>query len=291
MRKERRLQLLEILRALGRKRFGMSAKGVRPHAHNIKQTGPRVLGSIEAIRQIADPLAAAPGVGWVRDPLSGLLTRSCANHNIVVLDGLSALAKWTQYGHASQGGSIRYLGVGTGYTTPTKNDAALETQLEIGEIDSWDNTNIDSDPAVEIATLMFLTSEANGDLTEAGLFATIGGIMFCRGLFGIGYITNATKAATCVIESVGNALVSGEMVKITGVAGMTELNNNDYFIDPITSDTFGLYLDAALTTPVDSSGFTTYTDASPNTATWKKVIPKTVAEILTVNYSLTFPAE
>jgi hypothetical protein len=295
MKKEKRLLLLDILKRIGRRRTA-SCRTMRPSANRIDQIGPKILGRIQAIRQIANPDSEAPGAGWHRDPFSGLWSRACANHNIVVLAGLSALAKWSQYGHADQGGSIRYLGVGTGYTTPSKSDTSLEAQLEIAEIDSWDNTNIDSDPVVEIATLMFLVDEANGDLMEAGLFQAIPaspstGVMFCRGLFGMGLITNATKASPCVIESIGHGLAAGEKVKITGVSGMTELNDEDYFIDALTEDTLGLYSDAALATPVDSSAFTDYTDASPNTATWKVIIPKTTAEILTVNYSLTLPAE
>ena len=293
MRKEKRRRLLELLKVLARKRN--AGRQARPAIH-IHQAGRPILGKIGAVRHIADPQAQAPGPGWKRDPRNGLLTRSRENHNIVVLVGLAALAKWTQYGHEDQGGSIRYLGVGTGYTTPTKSDVSLEALLEIGEIDSWDNTNIDSDPVVEIATIMFLTDEANGELMEAGLFQAIpaspsSGVMFCRGLFGSGLITNATKASPCVIESIAHGLESGEKIKITGVTGMTELNNNDYFVDVLTADTFGLYTNAALSTPVDSSAFTDYTDASPNTATWKLIIPKTTAEILTINYSLTLPAE
>ncbi len=56
-------------------------------------------------------------------------------------------------------------------------------------------------------------------------------------------------------------------------------------------DTFALYTDAGLTAAVDGTGYGAYEDASPNTAAWKTIIPKTSAETLTITYSLTFPAD
>lgn len=52
---------------------------------------------------------------------------------------------------------------------------------------------------------------------------------------------------------------SGDRIKITSVGGMTELNGNKYYVKPLTYRTFELYEDAALTTPVASTGYTTYT--------------------------------
>jgi hypothetical protein len=52
---------------------------------------------------------------------------------------------------------------------------------------------------------------------------------------------------------------SGDRVKISGVGGMTELNGNKYYVKPLTYRTFELYSNSALTTPINSSGFTTYT--------------------------------
>ena len=52
---------------------------------------------------------------------------------------------------------------------------------------------------------------------------------------------------------------SGDRIRITSVGGMTQLNNNKYYAKPLTSNTFELYSNAALTTAVDSTTFTTYT--------------------------------
>jgi hypothetical protein len=240
------------------------------------------------VRRSADP----SGAGWARDPATGLWLRRTRGSNMIVLAGLSFMAKSIQYGHADAGGTLRYMAVGTGYTAPAKDDTALVAELLRVEIESWDNANIDSDPVVMIASKLFLTSQANGALMECGLFkASTGTPMFCRGLFGTGLITNATQADPVVIESLDHGLADGDKILIEGVAGMTELNNNTYFVDQLDGDTFALYTDAGLTAAVDGTGYGAYEDASPNTAAWKTIIPKTSAETLTVTYSLTFPAD
>lgn len=248
----------------------------------------RVIGKIEAILATERP----QGKGWKLDPKSGLYLRRSINKNMVVLPGLAFMAKSIQYGHADAGGTLRYMGVGTGYTTPAKDDTALVNQVVRLEIDSWDNTDIDADPVVMIATRLFLTTEGNGNLMEAGLFkASTGAPMFCRGLFGYGTISDVTQDNPALVTSVGHGLTDGDLIFIENVAGMTELNDNPYYVDVQSDDTFELYSDAGLTTPIDSGGYGAYSEASPDADTWKKIIPKTVAETLTVNYSLTFPAE
>lgn len=248
----------------------------------------RVIGGIETVRAAKRSL----GPGWIKDPKSGLYVKKTRSKNMIVLAGLSFMAKSIQYGNADAGKTIRYIGVGAGRTLPAKDDVALVNELERHEIDSWDNTDIASDPVVMIATKLFNTTEANGNLMEAGLFrSSTGAPMFCRGLFGHGYITNATNADPVVIESEAHELAGGDLVYIEGVEGMTELNGNSYYVDVLTADTFALYSDSGLTTTIDGSGYGAYSDASPNTAIWTVIIPKTAAETLTINYSLTFPAE
>jgi hypothetical protein len=229
--------------------------------------------------------------GWMRE--NGLwVRRGSMNKNMVVLPGLNMLAKSIQYGNAAQGKTIRYCEVGTGYATPAKANTALGVAVTRVEIDSWDNTNIAADPVVMIATAIFSTSEGIGNLMECGLFQeSTGAPMFSRGLFGYGAINNATKADPVVITSIAHGLVDGDQVMIEDVSGMTELNNNTYFIDKLTNDTFALYSDAALSASIDGSAYGDYVEASPDGDTWKKIITKTSAEILTVTYSLTFPVE
>ena len=52
---------------------------------------------------------------------------------------------------------------------------------------------------------------------------------------------------------------SGDRVLISGVGGTTQLNGNKYYVKPLTYKTFELYSDAALATPVNSSGYGVFT--------------------------------
>ena len=65
-------------------------------------------------------------------------------------------------------------------------------------------------------------------------------------------ITGATKANPCVVTCVAHPFVNGQQVKITGVAGMTQLNGNTYTVAGETTDTFQLL-------STNSSAYTTYT--------------------------------
>jgi hypothetical protein len=78
----------------------------------------------------------------------------------------------------------------------------------------------------------------------------------------IAFIQNATKANPGVITTTeDNFFVNGSEITITNVTGMTQLNGNTYFANVITSNSFSLYSDSALTTSVNTSGFGTF----PNT--------------------------
>lgn len=226
--------------------------------------------------------------------LRGSEIREHISKNVVVLAGLNMMAKAIQYGHADQGKTIRYLEIGSGLSVPGKTDTALGTTVERMEIDSWDNTDntSTSDPVIMIAEKLLLTTEGNGDLTEAGLFqGSSGAPMFCRGRFLDGDIIAASKADPCVIQvSAAHSLIQGDKIRIQTVGGMVELNGNDYYVDVESSflgaDEFALYSDAGLTTSVDSSGYTTYTSGGEFVL---KVV-KTSGKTLAIDYSLTFPA-
>lgn len=232
--------------------------------------------------------------GWRRDPKTGLWVRSTFNHNIIVLGGLSFMFKSIQYGHAEQGGSISQLAVGTGGTIPTKADTDLETLLEIGAIDSWDNTLINSDPVSMTATKMFLTTQANGNLMECGLFEDASsGTMFCRGLFNYGELSGATNESPVTILTPNHGLADGELVTFSEVPGMTDLNGNSYYVNVLSDSIFALFMDDTLFIPVDGtdSAWGTFDSGASVGGYWKVVVPKTDAEILTINYTLEHPAD
>jgi hypothetical protein len=72
-------------------------------------------------------------------------------------------------------------------------------------------------------------------------------------------ITGATQANPCVITAVAHGLVSGDSVRITGVSGMTQLNDSIYWITKLTNDTFELYVNQNRITGVNSAVFAAYT--------------------------------
>ena len=61
-----------------------------------------------------------------------------------------------------------------------------------------------------------------------------------RGAIKAPAITGATKAKPVVITSAGHGLSNGDLVKISGVTGMTELNGNTYKVAGKTTNTFNL---------------------------------------------------
>jgi phage tail protein X len=74
------------------------------------------------------------------------------------------------------------------------------------------------------------------------------------------YISAVTKANPGVVTTTqDNFFTEGTEITITNVGGMTQLNGNSYYVNVLTSNTFALYSDSGLSTPVDTSAYTTYT--------------------------------
>jgi Flp pilus assembly protein TadG len=69
-------------------------------------------------------------------------------------------------------------------------------------------------------------------------------------------ITGATKATPAVITSTAHGLVAGDKVWISGVSGMTQLNNKPYIVGTTTANTF--QLKDYNNVNVNSTGYSTY---------------------------------
>jgi len=65
-------------------------------------------------------------------------------------------------------------------------------------------------------------------------------------------ITAITNANPAVVTDTGHPLVDGDVVEITGVVGMTEVNSGRYVVEVIDANSFSLL-------GVDSTGYGTYT--------------------------------
>jgi hypothetical protein len=72
-----------------------------------------------------------------------------------------------------------------------------------------------------------------------------------------GTITGATAANPVVITATAHPFFDGDIIYISGVVGMTELNGNYYKVSAATTNTFALQTVAGV--DVDGSGFTAYT--------------------------------
>lgn len=64
-------------------------------------------------------------------------------------------------------------------------------------------------------------------------------------------ITAITKANPAVVTSTAHGLTDGDVIRITGVVGMTELNNEVFIVNQLTANTFELV-------DTDSTGYGTY---------------------------------
>lgn len=87
-------------------------------------------------------------------------------------------------------------------------------------------------------------SDLNGNMFKVLIGTT------CVG--GAKAISGITKASTCVVTATGHGLVSGTEVVISGVVGMTQLNDKLFTITTIDENTFSL-------DGVDSSSYGAYT--------------------------------
>lgn len=210
-----------------------------------------------------------------------ILSRSKSN-NIITRVGLGL---WDTALFVSPTALVDECHVGTGITDPADTDTALTTPLDDKAIGSIDTTNVTGATPYLIARTQFDEDEAIGAVTEAGLFLSDTGQMFNHALFGTGNVAGATQADPCVITDADHGLSSGQRIQFASVGGMTQLNftgSNYYYVSVLSSSTFSLYSDAALTSAIDSTGYGAYTSGG----VWKISIPKTSSTILVVRFNI-----
>lgn len=86
-------------------------------------------------------------------------------------------------------------------------------------------------------------------------------------------ITAITQANPASVTATAHGFATGDLVVITGVSGMTQVNNTQFTITVVNANTFTL--------GVDSTGFTAYT--SGGTAT-KNMIPIATSKQVRIIY-------
>ena len=100
-------------------------------------------------------------------------------------------------------------------------------------------------------------------------------------------ISSATVANPVVIQtSAAHGFTEGIPVTLSDIAGMTQLNGNEYFMDILTSDTFALYTDEALTASLDGTGFSAYTSGGVATAEYQTTNLSQMGDVLLTSPSV-----
>ena len=98
--------------------------------------------------------------------------------------------------------------------------------------------------------------EANGQLVPGSITINLGTLIFIDNGLGVliqkGIISGATNANPCQITSTNHNLLTGSVITITGVLGMTQLNGNTYVITVVDANNFTL-------NGIDSTAYGTYT--------------------------------
>jgi hypothetical protein len=121
------------------------------------------------------------------------------------------------------------------------------------------------------------TLEANSDIVLGSVQITISNQYFVdnsAGTFNVGKtITGASQANPCQITSNGHGLSNGNIIRITGVVGMTQLNNQNYTVTVTGVNTF--------TIGVDSTGYTPYSSGGG----WVAITPSVTTG--SINYATT----
>ena len=133
---------------------------------------------------------------------------------------------------------------------------SLSIPLASTDITLTDVNNATSTISLVAGGNMIITRDNANQLTIAAL---VGGVSKS--------IQNITTTNPVVITTTNaHAFTDGTEVTIVDVVGTTQLNGNEYFMDVQTSDTFALYTDAQLTTPLDGTTFTAYVSGGVATA-------------------------
>lgn len=196
-------------------------------------------------------------------------------------ENIEMLTAYSQIDYSQINGSVGNLNINSG--------TAADGQVLTFDGDDWVNRGGDAGGLITLGDVsnVRLTGGAIGYVLETD---GLGNLSWTPKSTVITYIQNVTQASPAVVTTVeNNFLTEGLEVTITDAAGMTQLNGNTYYANIISSNTFSLYTDAGLTTPLNAAGFTAYAYTSvSNTTISTNVIDVGNAAVLTVNAPIRF---
>jgi len=96
-------------------------------------------------------------------------------------------------------------------------------------------------------------------------------------------ITNITQGDPAVITASNHGFKSGDKVKFSGVVGMTEINGLVKYVGGVSTNSFEIYEDEALTNGTDTFGFTAYTSGGTITSVFDLIKGTDGTVILTLD--------
>jgi len=96
-------------------------------------------------------------------------------------------------------------------------------------------------------------------------------------------VTGITNANPGVVTSTAHGLSNGDLVRLTAVLGMTEVNYVVFTARNVTANTFELYTTATVPTPVNTSAYTPYSSSGPSGYAGKQKNTRSFQPIWTKN--------
>lgn len=181
-------------------------------------------------------------------------------YNVTIVDtNIITLSIWNQASLSYEAVNISsvatYLGGGIVTLFPKMNIQGKDfnpfqgqgKQFKLSFIDFQMDSNV-LFPAIAAVTVQLFVNSYLGE--QANLIAS--NLEVSNSSQGSGFITAATQANPCQITSPDHSLITGTLIYIANVKGMTQLNATIYTITVIDSNNFTL-------DNTDSTGFTAYT--------------------------------
>jgi hypothetical protein len=169
-------------------------------------------------------------------------------YNVTVVDANTiSLATWDfasqNYLAVNITSSAVYIGGGIVTLFPKMNIQGKDfnpfqgagKQFKLSYIDFQMDSNLFS-PAIAATTIQLFVNSYLGE--QANLISTNQELV--NSSQGCGFITNATQANPCQITSPGHSLITGTMIYIANVQGMTQLNAAIYTITVVDANNFTL---------------------------------------------------
>tara|TARA_B110000259_G_scaffold160771_1_gene184457 strand:- start:1072 stop:8925 length:7854 start_codon:yes stop_codon:yes gene_type:complete len=158
--------------------------------------------------------------------------------------------------------TIDYINIGTaapGGAPGTLGNSVTDTFLAINRLTYKEGIRIVQDS----------TDLTNQTILNPGDGGYVGGMTFSYAgrthqVINYGPITTdtiegVTTTNPITVTSASHGLSSGARIEFESVGGTTELNGKLYYVGNVTTDTFELFSDIALSAAIDGSAFTTYT--------------------------------